>query len=421
VLGRGKPIRGGEAAGDLLRNGTVPRFDPFPGLRYSPSHISSLDDVVCPPYDVISDADRAALEARSPSNVVRLELPQDDGAGDRYQRAAELLDSWRDGGILHRDGHPCFYGYRMSFTDPEGKPSHTLGVIGALGLEPPGEGILPHEETTPKAKTDRLELLRATRANLSPIWALSPGTGLSAAIQPPPHPLERAVDDDGVVHETWPIADPEAIEAIRGAVESAPVLIADGHHRFETALNYQAERRASGIPSADDDAVMALVVELTEEQLTVQAIHRLLTGLPDGFDLPAALEEWFDVTPTEPVDRSILGRMQDAGALALLTPRQAYLARPRARVTEAATHDLDSSRLDVALASLPPHQLAYQHGWQNCAAAVAAGSASAAVLLRPAGVEQIAAISRGGVRMPPKTTFFWPKPRTGMVVRELLG
>jgi uncharacterized protein (DUF1015 family) len=294
-------------------------------------------------------------------------------------------------------------------------------VIGSLGLEPPGKGILPHEETTPKAKTDRLELLRATRTNLSPIWGLSPGTGLSAHLEPPSHPSERATDDDGVVHELWPITDPTQIGAIRAAVESAPVLVADGHHRFETALNYRAERQEAGESPGDIDGVMALVVELTKEQLTVQAIHRLIDGLPAGFDLPAALDEWFDVTPAEPVDRTILGRMEEAEALAVLTPAQAYLARPRAKLTEAATHDLDSSRLDVALASLPPHQLVYQHGWENCAAAVASGTASAAVLLRPASVEQIAAISRGGVRMPPKTTFFWPKPRTGMVVRELLG
>ena len=403
---------------------TVPRFEPFPGLRYSPSHIRSLDDVVCPPYDVISESQRQALEARSPSNIVRLELPQEDGrpgTGDRYERARMLLDAWRDGGVLHRDAAACFYGYRMSYTDPAGRAASTVGVIGALGLEPPGEGILPHEETTPKAKTDRLELLRATRANLSPIWGLSPGTGLSGHIAVPAHPLERATDEDGIVHELWPISEPERLAAIRAAVESQPVLIADGHHRFETALNYRAERAAAGAAAVDDDAVMTLVVELSDEQLTVQAIHRLMVGLPAGFDLAEALGKWFDVTPTGPVDRTILERMDDAGALAVLTPDQVWLARPRAAVSEAATHDLDSSRLDVARVDLPAHQVLYQHGWDNCAAAVAGRSASAAVLLRPATVAQIAAISRGGVRMPPKTTFFWPKPRTGMVVRELLG
>jgi uncharacterized protein (DUF1015 family) len=399
----------------------VPRFEPFPGLRYSPSHISALDDVVCPPYDVISDADRVALDTRSPSNVVRLELPHEEGAGDRYQRARELLDSWRDGGVLHRDPEPGFYGYRMTFKNPAGEPSQTLGVIGALGLEAPGDGILPHEETTPKAKTDRLELLRATRANLSPIWGLSPGTGLSACLTPPAHPIEHVTDEEGVRHEVWPIRDPGEVAAIRSAVESAPVLIADGHHRFETALNYRREQREEGAAPGDDEAVMALVVELTDEQLTVQAIHRLIMGLPRDFDLPGALEDWFDVTPAEPVDRTILARMEEAGALAVITPQQAYLARPREKVIEAATHDLDSSRLDVALAGLPSHQLVYQHGWDQCAAAVVSGVASAAVLLRPATVDQIAAISHGGVRMPPKTTFFWPKPRTGMVIRELLG
>ena len=173
----------------------VPRFQPFPGLRYSRSHVGSLDDVVCPPYDVISEPERVALVARSPSNIVRLELPRDnERPGDRYQRAAALLDAWRDGGILHRDPVPAFYGYRMRFTDPAGATRHTVGVIGALELEPPGSGILPHEQTTPKAKTDRLELLRATRANLSPIWGLTPAAGLAACCPPPGHPAEHAVD-----------------------------------------------------------------------------------------------------------------------------------------------------------------------------------------------------------------------------------
>jgi uncharacterized protein (DUF1015 family) len=398
----------------------VPRFLPFTGLRYSRSHVAALDDVVCPPYDVISESERALLEARSPYNIVRLELPHDNGGGDRYQQAATLLDGWRDGGVLHRDKSPRFYGYRMRFTDPGGARRQTVGVIGALGVEAPGSGVLPHEETTPKAKSDRLELLRATRANLSPIWGLSPGSGLSRHCTPPEHPADHVTDEDRVVHELWPITEADRVAAITEAVGSQPVLIADGHHRYETALAYRHERTALGSAGEDDDFVMALVVELAEEQLTVQAIHRLVLDLPDGFDLPAALEPWFDVTPTAPADRTIAGRMADAGALAVLTRSDTWLARPRPALAAAANHDLDSSRLDVALAQLPPHQLLFQHGWDHAAAAVAAGQADAAVLLRPATVAQIGDISRGGVRMPPKTTFFWPKPRTGMVVRELL-
>jgi uncharacterized protein (DUF1015 family) len=383
--------------------------------------VASLADVVCPPYDVISESERLALEARSPSNIVRLELPRDDGEGDRYVQAAALLDAWRDGGILRRDSVPALYGYRMRFTGPAGEPRQTLGVIGALELEPPGAGILPHEETTPKAKTDRLELLRATSANLSPIWGLAPGSGLSAYCEPPARPAEHVTDPDRVHHELWPITESVQVEGIQAIIESEPVLIADGHHRYETALAYRDERRRHGTARPDDDFVMALIVELADDQLTVQAIHRVLEGLPAGFDLPAALAPWFDVTPTAPADRTITTRMAEAGAVAVLTATGAWLARPLPVLTERAAHDLDSSRLDVALASLPPHHLVYQHGWDNAAAAVATGQADAAVLLRPATVDQIGAVSHGRQRMPAKTTFFWPKPRTGLVVRELLG
>ena len=401
----------------------MPRFEPFSGLRYSLSHISSLDDVVCPPYDVIADEERSRLMARSPANVVRLELPRAEDGDDPYLAAAKLLDAWRDGGILHRDRVPAFYGYRMTYPDEFGAPRSTVGVIGALGLEPPGEGILPHEQTTPKARSDRLQLLRATRANLSPIWCLSPTAGLTDLLGSShhPHPAERTSCDDGVCHELWPITDRHEVDDIAHAVGSSPVLIADGHHRYETALAFQAEERGatSGRPG-DHDLVMSLVVELAEGELTVGAIHRLVSGLPDGFDLASALEPWFELAPTAAVDASIGRRMVEAGALAVVTPAGTWLAEPRATTAEAATHDLDSSRLDVALAGLPRHQLDFQHGWDLCAAAVAGGHAQAAVLLRPAAVGQIAAIAHGGVRMPPKTTFFWPKPRTGLVVRELI-
>jgi uncharacterized protein (DUF1015 family) len=384
--------------------------------------VGALDDVVCPPYDVISEPERVALEARSASNVVRLELPRDNHRpGDRYQQAAALLDAWRDGGVLHRDPVPAFYGYRMRFRDPAGADRVTVGVIGALELEPPGSGILPHEQTTPKAKTDRLELLRATRTNLSPIWGLTPAGGLADCCAPPGHPAEHAVDLDGVQHELWPITAADQIKAVRSLVEAQPVLIADGHHRYETALAYQSERAQNGGRGAGEDAVMALIVELGEEQLTVQAIHRLLQGLPAGFDVPAAFGEWFDLAPTAPADRTIASRMAEAEAVAVVTAAGTWLARPRPAVTVAAAHDLDSSKVDVALAALPDHHLTFQPGWEQAIAAVAAGQADAAVLLRPVTVDQIGAVGRGGVRMPAKTTFFWPKPRTGMVIRELLG
>ncbi len=418
----------------------MPRFQPFPGLRYDPARVR-LPEVVAPPYDVISPEERAALQARSPYNSVRVELPDDEPGGDRYQAAARRIAAWQADGILRRDPMPSFYGYRMTYTDEAGRPRQTVGVVGALGLEPPGTGIFPHERTTPKAKSDRLQLLEATKVNTSPIWALSLSSGLSEALERPVA-FDRVSDPDGIQHELWPITDPAAIAWISNAVSGAPVVIADGHHRFETALHYQGLRRAAERVTSESrlspetpqqtppapatprgpaafDSVMALVVELAEEQLSVQAIHRLISNLPAGFDLVGALGRHFALTPTSAPDATLLQRMVDTGSLALVTPDGTWLMRPTPETTEAAIHDLDSSRLEVALSALPQHELVYQHGWDLASGAVSRGEAQGAVLLRPVTVEQIESTGRGGERMPPKSTFFWPKPKTGFVFREV--
>jgi uncharacterized protein (DUF1015 family) len=385
-----------------------------------------LDDVIAPPYDVIAPDEQLDLERRSPYNSVRVELPSDDDGRSRYAVARDLLTAWRGDGILAADPAPALYGYRMGYRDADGGQRLTTGVIAAVGLEPPGAGgILPHEQTTPKAKTDRLELLRATATNLSPIWLLSLAPGLSDLVGSVSGlrragEVVRARDDDGVLHELWPITEPASIAAVAASVGSAPLVIADGHHRFETALAYRDERRHDvGGSDGPYDLVMALVVELSEDQLAVGAIHRLLGGLPAGFDLPAALGPSFRLTPTGAADATIGERMASAGAMALITPGGTWLLRPSEEVTAAAPQDLDASRLEVALGALPPHRLEYQHGWDRAAAAVSRGDAQAAVLLRPASVAAIAATGRGGARMPAKTTFFWPKPRTGLVFRPL--
>jgi uncharacterized protein (DUF1015 family) len=378
--------------------------------------------VVCPPYDVVTPEERISLEKRSLYNAARVELPLDGHAGDRYRNARFLLDSWRDEGVLVRDPVPAFYGHRMIFKDPEGNDRTTTGAIGALTLEPPGTGILPHELTMPKPKGDRLELLRTARANLSPIWGLSLGAGLSEACEAPSHPLVQCVDIDGTAHSLWPITDPDRVSAIRAVVASDPVIIADGHHRYETALEYQAERHRAGDGPGDHDAVMALIVELTEGQLSVHSINRLISGLPDGFDVAEALSKTFELVPAGPVGPGTVAKMNAAGALFLITPEGTWLARPRPETVSAATHpELDSSLLDVALGGFPEHELRYQHGAAAAAGEVTKGAAQAAVLIRPATVDQIARIGRGGYRMPAKTTFFWPKPRTGLVLRELVG
>jgi uncharacterized protein (DUF1015 family) len=394
----------------------VARFEPFGGLRYSLDRIP-IEAVTAPPYDVIDDDERAALVARHPQNIVNVDLPRAPAGTDAYAAAAETLASWRRDGIVVQD-EPAFYVYRMDHTDEAGARHHTTGVIGALELSRPGEGdILPHEHTTAKAKSDRLQLLQATGVQLSPIWGLSPGAGLSDLLDVGHPPLATWSDDEDVTHSVWVVDEPERVRGIAELVSSEPIVIADGHHRFETSLAYRDERRAQDGPGPYD-AVMTYVVELVDEQLAVLPIHRLVEGLPDGFDCVEALQPFFETVPAGPVDVTIVRRMQDEGALALVTPSGAHLLRPRAEAFNG-VRDLDTVRLDVALATFPPHTVVFQHGVENVVTRVEKGDADAGVLLRPATVDQIVEIARGGERMPPKTTFFHPKPRTGVVFRDV--
>lgn len=397
----------------------MPRFEPFPGIRYA---VDDPAEVTAPPYDVIDAAERAALVARHEHNVVRIDLPVADGSADPYVDAATTFTRWQREGVLTQD-EPSFYPYRMTFTDEAGVRRQTLGVLGALGLgADERRDVLPHEHTTPKAKSDRLQLLAATRANLSAIWGLSLTPGLTARLG-----LDRAealgswTDAEGVLHELWRLRDPAAVKAVSAAVSATSLVIADGHHRYETCLTYAAE---AGAP-AGAGATLCLVVELDEDQLTVAPIHRLVGGLPDGFDLVAALDRYLVAGDLEPMpDGAVVGRLVAEGALGLVTPDGFRLLRAddaalAAAGAEGGASMLDSVRIGTALADLPAHDLTYQHGVAHAVAAVREGRAQAAVLLRPVSVEQIrlTAYSRG--RMPPKSTFFWPKPRTGTVFRSL--
>ena len=376
--------------------------------------------VVAPPYDVIDPEERALLAARHSANAVRVELPEPDHrAGlDRYANAARLMEEWQKQGILLRDPSPALYAYRM--TSPDGHS--TNGVIGAVGIDDQSaESILPHEQTLPKPKSDRLDLLRATRANLSPIWGLSMAAGVTATFDPTDdEPVADVHDDDGVRHQLWVLSDPDAVAAVAAAVATAPVVLADGHHRYETARAYQSECRVAngGLPGPYD-FVMALVVELSEDQLTVGAIHRTISGLPEGFDLVDALSEWFDVVRAGAADDRTLGALVDSRSLALVSGGRAYLLLPHAEQLEQAGNDLDSNLIATVLAKLPPHEVVHRHSVAEVMEALAQGGAEAAFLLRPVTVKQIEEWANERRRMPPKTTYFSPKPRTGMVFRSL--
>jgi uncharacterized protein (DUF1015 family) len=397
----------------------VPRFEPFTGVRYDLDRVA-VQDVVAPPYDVIGPEEQRQLEERSPYNVVRVELPRDEPDRDRYDAARCRFDEWLASGVLRPDAETGFYMYAMGHHDDAGRPRQTMGVIGALGLSGTGDGdVLPHERTMPKARDDRLDLLRSCRANLSPIWGLSLASGLSDLCRPDGPPLARCTDADGVHHRLWRMSGPGAIEAVTSTVASAPVVIADGHHRYETALAYRDERRAaSGGAPGPHDLIMALLVELADDQLSVAPIHRLVTDLPDGFDPLPTLAAAFDLTDGVVPGPDLPDRARHAGALALVTRgNRAWLARPR---PGHADPDLtDAGLLDEVLSGWPPHATSYPHRADDVLAAVGDGRAQLGLLLRPPTVAQIAATARTGRRMPQKTTFFQPKPRSGMVFRRL--
>jgi uncharacterized protein (DUF1015 family) len=398
----------------------VPRFEPFQGLRYRPE-VAPLAQVIAPPYDVISATERSHLASRHRANAVLVELPEADlsGGRDRYTVAADLFARWQAKGILLADPGPSLYPYRM--TDRSGRA--TTGVIGALGLADPGEesDILPHEQTLPKPKSDRLDLLRATRANLSPIWGLSMAVGVTATFDPTDdEPAADVYDDDGVRHQLWVLNDADTVAAVRAAIATAPVVLADGHHRYETARAYQAERRqANGGAPGSYDLVMALVVELSEDQLTVGAIHRTVSGLPEGFDLVGALAPWFEVVRAGAADDRTLGALAGSSSLTLVAGGQAYLLLAHPEVQEQDGNDLDSNLIATVLAALPPHEVMHRHSHAEALQALQNGEGEAAFLLRPVTVKQIDEWANERRRMPPKTTFFSPKPRTGMVFRSL--
>jgi uncharacterized protein (DUF1015 family) len=397
----------------------VPRFEPFAGLRYASG--TDVDAVTAPPYDVIDGEERARLAARSDSNAVLFDLPDEADGPGRYDAADSLLRDLQGRGVLLTDEAPSFYVYRMVYDDEQGRERHTTGVLGALQLSRPGEdGILPHEHTTPKAKSDRLDLLRSTRHNLSPIWGLSLAKGLTELCRTDLPPDMEATDEDGVRHQLWRVTDPARLAAISEVVGGQPVVIADGHHRYETSLAYRDERRAVDGEGGGWDATLAYVVELTEDELAVRPIHRLLRGEPRGDELLAALTAaLFESAPAE-ADLDLPDRMAAEGALGLVLPGgEAHLLKPRADAFPDDMQDLDSSRLAAALETMPGIEVEYQHGTDTILRRVGNGEAMAGVLLRPAGVPQIEATAHTGVRMPPKTTFFWPKPRTGFVFRAL--
>ncbi len=396
----------------------VPRFEPFPALRYDTAvAFDELSALVAPPYDVLSDHDVDELARRGPHSIVHVDVPREaDGVG-RYENAAATMQSWLQSGVLVADDRPSFTIYRMRFVDAAGTTRSISGVLGGLEVVDEGAGgVLPHERTTPKASTDRLDLTRATSANLSPVWGLSLASGLTELLEAPGEEL-GSVTIDGVEHAVERVDDPERVRSIAARVGSDDVLIADGHHRYGISRTYRDEVRAA-TDSHDTPAelTLAFVNELVEEQLSVEAIHRLYHDV-DADRLRTALSEHFEITPADPPGHATLAEMDRRGVLCLISADGSaeWLApRPGAFDGERA---LDGAWLEHAVGSIA--EVTYQHGLDAVVAAVTGGDAVAGVLIRPVSVAEIERTAREGLLMPPKSTFFTPKLRTGFVIRPL--
>jgi uncharacterized protein (DUF1015 family) len=392
---------------------TVPRFEPFRALRYAPS--IELSRIAAPPYDVISDAEVDVLAAQDERNIVHVDVPR---GPDRYDRAARLLRMWIATGVLVADDEPTFTLYRMRFSDASGVPRRLVGAIGALEVVDEGAGgVLPHERTTSKASTDRLDLTRATEANLSPVWGLSLASGLTDLLLDPAEPV-GSVTVDGVEHSVERVTDAERIAAIAKTVATDDVLLADGHHRYGVARIYRDEvRAATGRRDGPAEATLAFVGELVAEQLSIDAIHRLYTEV--GFaDLRAALARSFDFAAVGPPSPATLAEMEELGRLILVgSDGTAEWMIPRPGAFDG-VRALDGVWLEHALDGLPA-EVTYQHGLDEAVTAVRSGAATAAVLIRPVSIAEIERTAREGLLMPPKSTFFRPKLRTGLVVRDV--
>ena len=437
----------------------MPEIRPFRALRYDPSTVGDLAQVVAPPYDVIDEPERRSLIGRHPANVVRLDLPvaeQGDAEDDRYRRAARTLASWRSDGTLHKDPRPSIYVYEQAYCVPGTNVERTQrGFFGRLRLEPfgSGSGVLPHERTLAAPKEDRYKLLRATGVNTSPVVVLyEDGSGTAAAVlaevtaRPPDIDV---TDGDGVRHRLWALpaeADAApgsgAVGALLGAAGRAPVTIADGHHRYETALRYRDERRMSRACEEDPafDYILSLCLDVTAEPLTVLPTHRIVRNLgadgvarfhsrlPELFEVEdgvsaTQLRERFDGIALAAGGAGRFGLWTGDGGALLTARRPAFAALLGG---ESAVRDLDVSLLGAALehiAGVTPEAVAagavaYSKSPGSVIEAVDGGvdGADLGLLLEPTPVRSILEVAREGDVMPQKSTYFYPKALTGLVI-----
>ena len=451
--------------------------DPFRGLRFDPAVVGDLGRVIAPPYDVISPQARDAYEAMSPYNVVRLILARerrDDCS--RYEQAAKLLASWRDEGALVLESTPSLYLYEETYT-VKGERRVQRGVLASVTLDDTREVILPHEGTMLAPVEDRLHLLEATRANLSPIFAVYAGAGRAVGAMDAiaaTEPTIDATDDTGLGHRLWTVSDPASVERWQALIADQPVLIADGHHRYRTALAYRdamrgpsrsaTSRQTAGDPSRSStprpaagaagtgsgpsrstsfpaggaggevapwEQTLMFLVDIDLGGPSVLPVHRVLEGVDAATVLPR-LEQDFDAIPAatpeelesrlerEPGSTLALGLYGDGRAW-LLIARDPAALRARTGLDDPLDVDVLHEVVLTALLGVrdPERQVRYSGDFVESCRQVDTGTFSSVFALRAAPFDDVVRVARQGRILPPKTTFFYPKPRDGLVVRPL--
>ena len=412
---------------------------PLRALHYDPTVAGPLADVVAPPYDVIDSDQRAALIARSPFNVVAVDLPE--GEPDRYAAAEQTFEAWQREGVIVRDSEPAVWAHTQDYRGPDGQLRTRRGFFCRVRLEEYGAGrVRPHERTHPGPKEDRLRLTRATRANISPIFSLysdpshAAWDALAPSLERPP--WGEVSDADGTVHRLWRVADAGAIAAVQAAARDSELLIADGHHRYETMLEYAKEVGGEG----EHSYILMCLVALEDPGLTVFPTHRLVRGLDDerraalarvlerDFEIEAVALE--DLAPTPGIGPLTLGYVdgRQERVFRLKLKDQAIAAAALAGHSEA-YRMLDTGVLETLVLKgalgLSDDDISHFNGMfyarntDEAVAMVRSGDYDAAFIMRPTPVAQVREIAAAGENMPPKSTYFFPKLLTGLLFNPL--
>ena len=433
----------------------MPTLRPFRALRYDPTVIGRLADVISPPYDVVSPELQARLARRHARNSVMLDLPPElpgDRPDDRYRRAAAAFVAWRTDGTLRKDLTPSLYVYEQTYRLPGATDARVQrGFFARLTLEPfgPTGGVLPHERTLGGPRADRLALLEATGANFSPV------VGLYTSAQGQSGPIlaaivaggadEDVVDDDDVRHRLWVVpagvrGDGGPVDQLITLAEAGPIVLADGHHRYVTALEYREQRGSRRACTEDPpyETIFALLFDLATTEMTVLPTHRVVAGEPTAAALRAALDGLLEIeavpsadalvatfTPTPDGAAAVRGPrigVWSGGWSAILRPRPGALDAVLAAQASPATRALGVSILEAALLAVygldqaaiaRGERLAYV---KDASAAIAAAEGvGSAFLLDPTPAADVVRVARAGELMPQKSTYFSPKPATGLL------